>query len=77
MAGKTFLSVASAAFLSGSNVRQVDGKSRRMCSTKTGQIIDKALYVAVADEIAGEVATYTPDEWSPYFTLGAGSRADQ
>ena len=35
------------------------------------QIIDKALYVRVADEIAGEVATYTPDEWSPYFTLGA------
>lgn len=39
-------------------------------SSHMPQIIDKALYAAVADEIAPEAATHTPDEWSPYFTLG-------
>ena len=34
------------------------------------QIIDKELYIAVADEISNEMSTYTPDEWSPYFTMG-------
>ena len=41
------------------------------------QIIDKELYLAVADEIAHEVVTYTPDEWSPYFTLGAEMNPDR
>ena len=40
-------------------------------SSHMPQIIDKALYVMVADAIESEVATYTPDEWSPYFTIGA------
>ena len=35
------------------------------------QIIDKALYLSVAKDISAEVATYAPDEWSPYFTIGA------
>ena len=40
-------------------------------SSHMPQIIDKVIYVAVADAIEAEAATYTPDEWSPYFTIGA------
>lgn len=40
-------------------------------SSHQPQIIDKQLYLAVAAEIADQAASYPPDEWSPYFTIGA------
>ena len=46
-------------------------------SSHMPQIVDKALYLAVSNEIADEAALHTPDEWSPYFTIGASLAPDR